>query len=313
EELRVGFWGLIMHDHPDSLLLRFLRARKWVVVKALEGAVLTLQWRVRENLAEIVREGEAKLNLRTLQIGQAYMHGVDKQQRPVCYIAARHHNKDLQPFEDIRRFTLWTMETVRLMIHPPVETVDILFDLGDFTMANMDYNFVKFIVQCFQAYYPESLGVYVVANAPWVFWGIWKIITPLLDPVVASKFQCARKVNDLQEYIDPSWLLPSLGGTDERGFTYLPYRKEDDYRLNDEAGRAEHQAALDALNTRFVAQTRDWIAAGENAAALETASKERDGTADEMRTAFFKLDPYVRSRTFYHRLGVLGEDGSCDW
>lgn len=38
-----------------------------------------------------------------------------------------------------------------------------------FTLANMDYVPLKFIIKCFEANYPESLGVILIHNAPWVF------------------------------------------------------------------------------------------------------------------------------------------------
>ena len=40
-----------------------------------------------------------------------------------------------------------------------------------FTLANMDYVPVKFIIKCFESNYPESLGVILIHNAPWVFKG----------------------------------------------------------------------------------------------------------------------------------------------
>lgn len=47
-----------------------------------------------------------------------------------------------------------------------------------FTLANMDYHPVKFMIQCFEANYPESLGVVLVHNAPWLFQGLL-----IFDPV----------------------------------------------------------------------------------------------------------------------------------
>lgn len=38
-------------------------------------------------------------------------------------------------------------------------------------MANMDYTPVKFMIKCFEANYPESLGAVLVHNAPWIFQG----------------------------------------------------------------------------------------------------------------------------------------------
>jgi hypothetical protein len=41
-----------------------------------------------------------------------------------------------------------------------------------FSMANMDYTPVKFMIKCFEANYPESLGAVLVHNAPWIFQGM---------------------------------------------------------------------------------------------------------------------------------------------
>jgi hypothetical protein len=47
----------------------------------------------------------------------------------------------------------------------------IIFDMTNFSMANMDYTPVKFMIKCFEANYPESLGAVLVHNAPWIFQG----------------------------------------------------------------------------------------------------------------------------------------------
>jgi hypothetical protein len=37
--------------------------------------------------------------------------------------------------------------------------------------ARQEYAPVKFIIKCFEANYPESLGLLLIHNAPWVFSG----------------------------------------------------------------------------------------------------------------------------------------------
>lgn len=52
----------------------------------------------------------------------------------------------------------------------------IVFDMTGFSMANMDYTPVKFMIKCFEANYPESLGTVLINNAPWVFQGETTVI-----------------------------------------------------------------------------------------------------------------------------------------
>lgn len=43
--------------------------------------------------------------------------------------------------------------------------------MTSFSLANMDYAPVKFMIKCFEANYPESLGSVLIHNAPWIFQG----------------------------------------------------------------------------------------------------------------------------------------------
>ena len=45
QEIRDTFWRMVKADHPDALFLRFLRARKWDVDKAIVMLVATMRWR----------------------------------------------------------------------------------------------------------------------------------------------------------------------------------------------------------------------------------------------------------------------------
>lgn len=69
----------------------------------------------------------------------------------------------------MKLLTIYTMETSRILCGYPMDTLCLVFNLDNFTLANMDFEVVKFIVSCFQAYYPETLGMACVYKAPWVF------------------------------------------------------------------------------------------------------------------------------------------------
>lgn len=140
EELRRAFWSMVKHDHPDALLLRFLRARKWDVEKALVMMVSTMHWRLEEQHVDddIVKNGElaalntkgddakAKKNaddfLTQLRLGKSYLHGLDNEGRPMCFVRVRLHKAGEQSEESLERFTVYTIETARMLLRNPIDT-----------------------------------------------------------------------------------------------------------------------------------------------------------------------------------------------
>ncbi|KAG0283822.1 hypothetical protein BGZ96_011815, partial [Linnemannia gamsii] len=161
--------------------------------------------------------------------------------------------------------------------------------------------FVKFLVQCFEAYYPESLGILIIHKAPLVFWGVWKIIEPWLDPVVASKIRFTRGDKELTDFT----------------YKYIPVQAGENDRMKDTETKERLLDEWKALMWKFEALTREWIDCKkvEGARAEDVVENERNALAKELRVAYFKLDPYIRARNLYHRSEhpVLQADGSSVW
>ena len=141
EELRKAFWSMVKHDHPDGLLLRFLRARKWDVEKALIMLISTMHWRSQEAHVDdkVIWEGELQAlqdskstnpamqkegndYLYLLRLGESFLHGTDREGRPMCIVRVRMHKQGAQSEESIERFTIQIMETARLLLSPQVDT-----------------------------------------------------------------------------------------------------------------------------------------------------------------------------------------------
>lgn len=57
-----------------------------------------------------------------LRIGKSYLHGLDKEGRPICFVRVRLHKQGEQSEESLERYTVYIMETARLMLQPPVDT-----------------------------------------------------------------------------------------------------------------------------------------------------------------------------------------------
>jgi len=330
EELRRTFWMMVKHDHPDALLLRFLRARKWDVEKALVMMISTMQWRLNEMHVDddIMKNGElaaaqttsddakTKKNaedfLTQLRMGKSYLHGLDIEGRPMCFVRARLHKAGEQTEESLERFTVYTIETARMLLRPPIDTATIVFDMTDFSMANMDYTPVKFMIKCFEANYPESLGTVLVYRAPWVFNAVWSIVKGWLDPVVAGKVHFAKTIDDLSNYIPKSQIPTELGGEEKWEYKFPePVPGEND-KMAEEKPKQELQSERQQIVDNYETSVLEWVHAGEGAPADEKR-KERDSIAEQLRQNYWKLDPYVRARSLYDRMGVLQSEGKLDF
>ena len=74
--------------------------------------------------------------LKQLRLGKSYLHGVDMNERPICLVRTRlHHSSDQQP-EALEKFTVWEMETARLMLTGDVDTACVIFDMTGFTVLS---------------------------------------------------------------------------------------------------------------------------------------------------------------------------------
>ncbi|KAK4695993.1 hypothetical protein P7C71_g1849, partial [Lecanoromycetidae sp. Uapishka_2] len=156
EDLRTAFWSMVKHDNPDALLLRFLRARKWNVQNALIMLVATMHWRGQEMHVDddIMKRGEGGAAedstssnpavkkegndfLKQTRLGKSFLHGTDKEGRPMCFVNVRLHKQGEQTEASVERYTVFTIETARLLLASNVDTAAVVFDMTDFSMANM--------------------------------------------------------------------------------------------------------------------------------------------------------------------------------
>ncbi|KAK7426314.1 phosphatidylinositol transfer protein csr1 [Neonectria magnoliae] len=331
ESIRETIWAMVKHDHPDALVLRFLRARKWDVEKALVMLVSTMNWRhtdmhVDDDImrngdgAAIIDEKDAKSPtkqvsqdvLAQLRMGKSFLHGTDKSGRPICVVRVRLHKQGEQCEASLERYTVYIIETARMVLEPPVDTACVIFDMTGFSMANMDYTPVKFMIKCFEANYPESLGAVLVHKAPWVFQGIWKIIRGWLDPVVASKVHFTNNKTELEEFIEPKHIIKELEGDEDWEYKYIePIPGEND-KMKDTETRDRLVEAREELVKKYEHATREWIRnpEGDEAKAIKA---EREKLAEQLKVDYWNLDQYIRARTLYDRQGAIQGGGKTDW
>ncbi|KKK13806.1 hypothetical protein ARAM_005667 [Aspergillus rambellii] len=334
EEIRTTFWNMVKQDNPDGLLLRFLRARKWDVKKALIMLISTIRWRLLEAKVDddIMQHGEhlaleqiagsnaaekkqAEEFMKQFRLGKSFLHGVDKLGRPICIIRVRLHKPGDQGTESLDRYTVFTIESARMMLAPPVETACIIFDMTNFALANMDYHPVKFMIKCFEANYPESLGVILIHKAPWIFSSIWNIIKGWLDPVVAQKIHFTKSVEDLEQFIPKERIIKELEGGEDWEYEYVEVQEGENTHIKDTAKRAELLAQRQQLAKEIQDLTITWIASNkkkEEEKAKEAAEK-RNSLIERLRVQYWEMDPYIRCTTLYDRLNIIQGGGKLDF
>lgn len=144
ESIRQTIWQMVKHDHPDALVLRFLRARKWNVENALVMLVSTMNWRATEMHLDddIIKNGEAGAVanesgaagvddkaktvghdfMAQIRMGKSFLHGTDKEGRPICYVRTRLHKPGEECEESLERYTVFLIETARMVLSPPIDT-----------------------------------------------------------------------------------------------------------------------------------------------------------------------------------------------
>eukprot|EP00111_Clytia_hemisphaerica_P022535 TCONS_00066252-protein len=80
-------------------------------------------------------------------------------------------------------------------------TFCLVVDMKNFAMKNMDYTALRKIFWILKNCYPERLGVALIINYPWVFYGCWEIIKLWLNDVTRSKIHfCYQK--EMNDFLD---------------------------------------------------------------------------------------------------------------
>lgn len=309
EELKRALFQMYKADNPDNLILRFLRARKWNVAEALGMLGETISWRLDFDVESLTQKGELgalenKEDGLMLQFRskKAYSYGFDKKGRPIVHVRPRFHDPKAQSEEDIQKFTVSIIENARLCLQDPVDTAAVIFDLSDFSLSNMDYPAVKFIIKCFEGHYPESLGFILIHKAPWIFQGIWNIIKNWIDPVVAAKISFTKNSQDMNEYIESQYIPKELGGEREYEYEYEePVEGENRYQEDEDTRNKIDQERLE-LGMKFQQATIDWIRASDQKSSDE-AQQRKDAITRKLQEAYWRYDPYGRGRTILDRNG----------
>ncbi|GJJ07752.1 hypothetical protein Clacol_001957 [Clathrus columnatus] len=222
---------LVPERHDDATLLRFLRARRFDLVKAKKMLIAAEGWWKDFGVDDIeksvligsnyVRSGR--------QILPQFYHKTDKDGCPV-YIErlSRLDDKALSGIttqdrmlkhlvQEYEKMIKYRYPACSKLVDHPVETTCTILDL--YGVSTLQFyqvrSYVAAAAKIGQDYYPEVMGSFYIINAPFLFSAVWSLIKPWLDEVTVAKINILGEdyKRTLLTQIPAENLPMDLGGT----------------------------------------------------------------------------------------------------
>jgi len=216
--------------YDDLYLLRFLRARKFDLVKTMEMFKKFLQWRV-EKQVDNLRENFQIQNL--IAIKKVYPHGyhrTDKIGRPVyielydktdvkeLFKITTEENMVNYYIKQYERQMKYIFPACSAVVERPVEQSCTILDangIGIGALIGPIKGFLKLASSIGQDYYPEMLGKMTIVNVGFFFRAIWTLVKSFLDQKTQDKISLLKSnyKEDLLKLVDEDKLPQFFGGT----------------------------------------------------------------------------------------------------
>ncbi|KAL3149954.1 hypothetical protein ABBQ38_013315 [Trebouxia sp. C0009 RCD-2024] len=202
----------------DQTLLRFLKAEKYNVSKAEQRLRSHAAWRKEYVPRGRIQESEVQPEL---DADKTFLQGCDKLGRPLTICVINKHSKSKRQLEQTKRYIAYSLDNsihaVDLSKNPTGKTCAI-FDLRGLSFDSMDKPVLEVVFDLLQNHYPERLGKLWMYDAPVMFWAVWQLVSPFIDPDTKEKVTFVSSKSAVQEFqqaIDPSVLPKGYGGQAE--------------------------------------------------------------------------------------------------
>lgn len=199
---------------------RMIRAEKYNVDKAVKRAIDHSVWR-REVLGP---EGSIPDDHVQAQLEEekVFLQMETGSNRPLLYIQVKKHNPNKTDLEILKKFVVYSLETVTYVLDSPESgnpdgKMDVLFDIRGMTWANFDVAGLKSCFTLLAQAFPERIHKIYMLDAPYMFDMIWKIVKPFVDPVSREKVEFLhgdKGVETLKDAIGEEYLPREVTGLD---------------------------------------------------------------------------------------------------
>ncbi|XP_078181747.1 SEC14 cytosolic factor-like isoform X1 [Carex rostrata] len=211
----------IMHDgYPTEIFTRFLKARDWDVTRAHKLLIDCLNWRIQNDIDDILSKPIVPSNLYGLvRDSQLYgMSGFSKDGIPVFALGVGRSSYDKASVHYYVQSHIQINEYRDRVVLPAarkkhgrhINTCIKILDMTGLKLSALGQmkQILTTISTVDDLNYPEKTETYYIVNAPYVFSACWRVVKPLLQERTRKKVQvlsgCGR--DELLKIMDHSSL-----------------------------------------------------------------------------------------------------------
>ena len=117
----------------------------------------------------------------------------------------------------------------------------------------------------------------------------------------------------MEEFIPLKHIPKDLDGDEDWTYQYAEPVTGENAALDDVATRDRLLAARALLYKEYEDATLEWIRAGSDAEKAAQTKARRNAIAERLKVDYWNVDPHLRARSYYDRIGVLLPGGKLDW
>lgn len=175
--------------------LRFLRGNKHNIEDTTKDLIRFIKWRKEIDIENIADKVNEIIKLPTTNTDACRPGTYDKLDRPAVFVSVQRHFKDNRVIEHFEIFLTFLLERMIKLANQDEHRIVVVIDMENFSLANMDYEVIRPLLNILQKNYPEILEKIFVIDSPFIFKACWAIIKPWIDPVTSSKIEFIKRKN----------------------------------------------------------------------------------------------------------------------
>ena len=160
-----------------------------------------------------------------LDIGFCYSHGLDVHGNTIFYLIVRKNKRETELKKAAKLYAVYIMYRHALLC--PDQRITFFIDSTGAGISNIDLDYLRFLLNLFQLYFPLRMRWVLVYNMPWVLNATWSLVKRWLPPKARDCLVFVAP-SDITGYVHENQLLTQYRGRDDWAYQYpIPAEEAD--------------------------------------------------------------------------------------